>query len=281
MGILDGKVAVVTGGSRGLGLAIARAMAAEGAAVVVASRSQSSVDDAVDQLKKMGGQAAGMTLDVSNLTQVEQLAELAVCQFGRLDIWVNNAGTAGAYGPTVDFDPKTFDCVVDTNIKGVYYGSRTAMAHFIKQGSGKLINLLGRGHEKPVPFQNAYSASKAWVQSFTLALAVETRGSGAGVFAFNPGMVLTDLLTDVQVIEGSENRLKNFPLVVRMLARPAEVPAKKVAWIASPATDGKTGEMINIFSPFSMISGLLREAFKKNSPTSSDIKITTIPRYRG
>ena len=137
------------------------------------------------------------------------------------------------------------------------------MRRFLDQGSGKLINLLGHGWKGPVPWQNAYSASKAWVRSFTLALAEETKQSGAsgvGIYAFNPGMVLTELLTDVEVIEGSEEKLRRFPTIVRMWAKPPEVPAAKAVWIASAATDGKTGEIYNIFTPTQMLGGALSES---------------------
>lgn len=280
MGLLDGKVAVITGGTRGLGLGIARALAQAGAAVVVASRSQTSVDEAVRQITAEGGKAGGMVIDVAQLDQVEALAELAVRQFGRMDIWVNNAGTAGPYGPTLGLEPQVFYEVTQTNMMGVYHGSRAAMRRFIAQGSGKLVNVLGHGYNRPVPWQNAYGSSKAWVRSFTMALADETKDTGVGVFAFNPGMVLTDLLTTVDVIAGSEDRLKVFPTVVRMWAKPVEIPAQKVVWIASPATDGKTGKLISIFSLWTMLRGALKEGMRRlmKSPASElDIRIRTIP----
>jgi len=180
---LRGKVAVITGGTRGIGLAIARSFAEQGAAVVLASRSQKAVDAAVELIQRQGGQAAGMAVDVAQYAQVQSLLRLALSQFGRLDIWVNNAGTAGPYGPTLDLCTRAFSEVVQTNILGVYHGSRAAMLHFVAQGSGKLINLLGHGYKGPVPWQNAYSASKAWVRSFTKALAEEYKDSGVGVFA--------------------------------------------------------------------------------------------------
>lgn len=280
---LDGKVAVITGGTRGLGLGIALAFAQAGAAVIVASRTQNSVDAAVKRITAMGGRADGMALDVSNLAQMEALAEYALAKFGRLDIWVNNAGTAGPYGPTLGNAPEAFTQVVQTNILGVYYGSRTAMQHFMAQHSGKLINILGHGYEGPVPWQNAYASSKAWVRSFTKSLAEETKDSGVGVYAFNPGMVLTDLLTDVEVIEGSEERLKRFPTVVRMWAKPPEIPGQKAVWIASSATDGKTGLLISLFSPWVAMGGALKEGFRslRRQPANGpEIKIRSIAPYQ-
>jgi len=283
MGVLDGKVAVITGGTRGLGLAIASAYAAAGAAVVVASRSQESIDQAVQQIQAKGGKAVGMALDVSDLAQIEALAAFAISKLGRLDIWVNNAGTAGPYGPTLGLAPEAFSQVIDTNILGVYYGSRTAVQHFLAQRTGKLINILGHGSTGPVPWQNAYASSKAWVRSFTKALAEETKDSNVGVYAFNPGMVLTDLLTDVDVIEGSEDRLKRFPTVVRMWAKPPEVPAQKAVWIASSATDGKTGLHISLLSPWAMLRGAVKEwmrQIRKQPASGPDITIRKIAFYQ-
>jgi len=279
MGILTGKVAVVTGGSRGLGLGISRAYAAAGAAVVVASRSQKSVDEAVKQLLELGAKAAGMATDVADLAQVQALAKFALDQFGRIDIWVNNAGISAPYGPTLGVQPDTFYQVVQTNIIGTYNGSRTALNYFLKQKSGKLINMLGAGHNKPAPYQNAYGSSKMWIQAFSLALAKECKGQGVDVFAFNPGMVLTELLTDVEVIKGFEDRLKIFPKIVRMLAKPVENPAAKALWLASPASDGKNGMLLVNLSPFLFFSGAIREWLrpKKEGEDAETVQMTIIP----
>lgn len=282
MGALDGKTAVITGGSRGLGLGIAQAFARNGAAVVVASRSSTAVEAAVQSIRAEGGRASGIAVDVASLEQVERLAEHAVAQFGGLDIWVNNAGVSGPYGPTIGYAPEDFYQIVQTNVIGVYNGSRTALQYFLPQRSGKLINILGRGYNQPVAWQNAYSSSKAWVRSFTKSLAEETKDSGVGVFAFNPGLVLTELLTDVQVIEGAESRLKAFPAVVRMWAKPPEIPAEKIVWLASAATDGKTGMLVNLTSPWSLLGGALKEGMRllvRRPAADPEIRIETIPAY--
>jgi glucose 1-dehydrogenase len=284
MQLLANRVAVITGGTRGLGLAIARAMAAEGAAVVVGSRSQQAVLDAVHALQAVGAEAAGMALDVADLAQVQALAALALTTYGQIDTWVNAAGIAGSYGPTLDADPQEYNRVIQTNIVGTYNGSRTALAIMQPRGCGKLINLLGMGYNSPTPWQSAYGASKSWVRMFTLALASETRGSGVGVFAFQPGMVLTDLLTDIRVIEGSEQRLKVFPVVVRILAQPPEVPARKAAWIASSATDGKTGLIVKASTVGMQLSGALRELWRviRHKPAPDmGIRVKVVPPFGG
>jgi len=279
MGVLDGKVAVITGGSRGLGLAMVRAFANAGAAVVLASRSADAVQRAVDELRAAGGKAEGMPCDVAEREQVEALAALALQKFGRLDVWVNNAGVAGPYGPTMAIDPAAFLRVIETNIIGVYNGSYTAMLHFLSQGRGKLINVLGRGYNEPVPFQNAYAASKAWIHSFTRALGRETRDSGVGVFALAPGMLVTDLLTDVEVISGYENRLSVMGTIIRMWARPPESSAAKAVWLASSATDGKTGQVVKMMTPGMMLSGALREGLRRlaRQAPPEPVKLRVIP----
>ena len=264
MGILDGKVAVITGSTRGLGLAIAQAYAAEGAALVISSRSVADVEKTVDQFKSAGMQAAGMAVDVGELAQVQALSEFALKTFGKIDIWINNAGITGPYGPTAELQPGVFAGVVQTNIMGTYYGSVIALGVFKKQGGGKLINMLGMGYNKPAPWQNVYGSSKVWIRHFTKALAEEYKINPAiGIYALNPGMVLTDLLTHFEVISGSESRLKVFPTIVRMWAKPGAVPARKAVWLASSATDGKTGVEGNVFSQWVMLSGALREGLRK------------------
>lgn len=273
MNRLNGKVAVITGGSRGLGLAMARAYVREGAAVVIASRSAEAVHRAVEELKEGGGKAAGIACDVSKSEQVQGLAELAKRVFSGLDVWVNNAGVAGPYGPTLATDPAAFLRVIETNIVGTYNGSRTAMLEFLAQGHGKLINLLGRGYNQPVPLQNAYASSKAWIHSFTLALAKETRGSEVGVFLLAPGMLVTDLLTDVEVVEGYEDRLKVMGTIVRMWARPPEEAAEKAVWLASPATDGKTGRVVRMVSLVSLLGGALREGLRRMAGATPPVPV--------
>ncbi|MGE5138968.1 MAG: SDR family NAD(P)-dependent oxidoreductase [Rudaea sp.] len=263
MGLLDNRVAVITGGTRGFGLAVARAYAREGAAVVVTSRSEESVRQAVEMLRAQNGRASGIACDVSDLQQVRALSGHAHATFGPIDIWLNNAGLAGVYGPTMHVAPASFVSVTETNILGTYYGSLVAMQEFLARGRGKLINVTGRGAEGPVPLQNAYASSKAWIKSFTLALAREYKESGIGVFLLAPGMMTTEMLTQVEVVEGYEARLRVMPTILRMWASSPEVPAERAVWLASPSTDGKTGIQAKEMTPLRMIGGMVGEGLRR------------------
>jgi len=263
MKILENKVAVITGGTRGLGLSIAQAYAAEGAAVVIAGRSQSTIDNALTRLQASGARAAGLACDVGDLKQVEALGTFAFDTFGGIDIWVNNAGLSAPYGPTAAIPSPAFMRVVNTNIIGVYNGSITALRYMLPQHSGKLINLLGRSNQKGVKFQTAYSSSKIWVRNFTLSLAQEYKDQGLDILAFNPGLVDTDMLRHVEAVQGYEQRVKPLETVIRLWGNKPELPAQKALWLASSATDGKTGLVLSVITPQTMLAGFFREAIRR------------------
>ena len=279
MNTLQGKVAVVTGASRGLGKAIATLFAREGAKVVLAARSKKDIEQTAAELQAEGFAAVTFPCDVSDPQQVEALARFAINTYGQFDVWVNNAGVAGPYGATFDLSPEQFLSVLRTNMFGVYHGSRMAMRHFLPHKSGKLINILGAGSKKPAPNQNAYGSTKAWIRVFTLALATETRGSGVGVFALQPGLMDTDLLTEVVTFKEHGKRLREFmPFLIRAAGKKPEVAARKALWLASSATDGKTGLDVSVGSRLSFLLGFLREGLRRllrlsSRPVEMNVKI--------
>ncbi len=279
MGLLEGKVAVITGSSRGLGFAIAEAYGREGARVVLAARTKNTVEESVKALQAKGYKASGTACDVGEYDQVKALAQYAVKTFGKIDIWVNNAGVAGVYGPTAHIPRERFERVIRTNINGTYYGSIVAMEHFLAQKSGKLINLLGRGDDGPVKFQNAYAPSKYWVRSFTLGLAEEYKDSGIGIYAFNPGLVDTDMLRQVDSLAGYESKLKPLSTVIRLWGNPPNVPAERALWLASSATDGKTGLVEKVLGRKRIFGGLLREVgrrLRRATMPDTSLTVTTV-----
>jgi len=265
MGALQNKTVVITGSSRGLGLAMAHAFAAEGASVVLSSRSNAAVNKAMDSIRAAlpGAQVTGTVCDTSDMAQVEALSEFAVKTLGRFDVWINNAGISPTYGPTVHVQPEEFVKTTQTNVLGTYYGSVAAMRHFLPRHAGKLINIMGAGARGPAPMQSAYGSSKAWIRNFTLALAKEYNKSGVGIYAFSPGMMTTDMLTTVHVVAGYEHLLKSFPAVVRALGKPPEAPARKAVWLASSATDGRTGLEVYLYNPAHALVGFMRESLRR------------------
>lgn len=278
-GILKGKVAVITGGSRGLGYAIAETYAREGASVVIVSRSLTSVNEAIKNLKATGAQVTGMACDVAEMPQMEAVADLAIRTFGRIDIWVNNAGLSAPYGPTAHIQNKDFLSVINTNIIGTYNGSTVAMRYFLAQKSGKLLNLLGRGDKGSVALQNAYSSSKVWVRNFTKALAEEYKDSGVEIFGFNPGLVRTEMLSNVHAVSGYETQLNPLRFVAMLWGNDVDVPSQKALWLASSATDGKSGLMVNVLTTQLMLSRIIALPFRKlfNNPAKLlDLNITSV-----
>ncbi|MBI3161182.1 MAG: SDR family oxidoreductase [Chloroflexi bacterium] len=269
--ILKDKVAVITGGSRGLGLALAQTYARAGAHVVIASRTSKTVNNVVEALRQSGYQAAGLACDVADMEQVETLAQIAFRSFGRLDIWVNNAGLSAPYGPTAHIPNSDFLNVINTNIVGTYNGSIAAMRYFIRQHSGKLINLLGRGDTGAIALQNAYSSSKVWIRNFTKALAKEYKDSGVDVFGFNPGLVKTDMLSNVHAVEGYEKKMNPLRYVAMLWGNDADVPAQKALWLASPASDGRNGLMTTVLTKRLMFSRLIGLPFRRLSKRSTEL----------
>ena len=263
MKTLEGKVAVITGASRGLGKVIAQLFAREGAKVVLSSRTKTDIEQNVADLRAEGLNSSAFPCDVSDLKQVEDLARFTIQEYGGFDIWVNNAGIAGPYGATLDLSPDQFLSVLRTNMCGVYYGSTTAMRHFLPRKSGKLVNILGAGSKKPVPNQNAYGSTKAWIRIFSLALASEYKVSGVGVYTLQPGLMDTDLLTEIVTFENHEKRLRGFmPFLIRAGGKKPEIAARKALWLVSSVTDGKTGLDVSVGSQINFLAGFLREGLR-------------------
>jgi NAD(P)-dependent dehydrogenase (short-subunit alcohol dehydrogenase family) len=280
MPVLENKVAVITGGTRGLGLAMAHAFASEGARVIIGSRSAAAVEQAVEALRSEHLNVEGQVCDVTTSEDVVALADKALRSFSRIDIWVNNAGITGPYGPTMDIPLQDFKAVLNTNILGTYFGSIVAMRHFASQGSGKLINVIGAGAKRPIAYQNAYASSKAWIRNFTLALSKEIHQSGIEVILFQPGLMETEMIRKVDVIQGYEERLAPFGAVIRMLGKAPEEAADKAVWLASSATDGKNGLQARSGGMLSMLyrvlSHFLRRLTGRAQPVVA-LEITQIP----
>ncbi|HYG60416.1 MAG TPA: SDR family oxidoreductase, partial [Symbiobacteriaceae bacterium] len=180
---------------------------------------------------------------------------------------------------TAAIPDEEYEAVVRANILGTHYGSVVALRHFLTRRSGKLINLLGRGDNgRPAPLQNGYAPSKAWVRSYTRALAAEYRDSGVGIYALNPGLMLTDLVTRPRALAGYEEKLQPLSMVLKALGNPPEYAAHKALWLASPATDGRTGLEVRVLSAAKVLAGVARMALGRlaGRPAGVPLRVQTV-----
>lgn len=226
----EGKVVVITGSTRGFGHAVARALLARGARVVISGRKQETVDRVVAQLAG-AGRVSGLACDVSEIEQVQALARHALQQFGRIDVWINNAGMTPTAGGVLDFPPEVALQTIRVNCLGTLHGAQVALAVMKQQGAGTIVNLYGRGSDlRPATPSGLYGATKAWIASFTRTIAAEYKDLPIQIIGFSPGMMTTDML-DVREVVGAQvaGQMRNFPMVVKALSNPPEAPAAELA----------------------------------------------------
>jgi NAD(P)-dependent dehydrogenase (short-subunit alcohol dehydrogenase family) len=189
---LQGRTALVTGGSRGIGRAIALAFAGAGADVAVSSRKAEACQAVVDEIEKAGGRAVAVAGHAGRAEEIERTVQAVMDRFGRLDILVNNAATNPQFGPLVDTTEPAFDKVNEVNVKGPWLFARAAHRAWMGEHGGSIINVASIGGLKSEPFLGAYGASKAALVSLTRTLAREMGGQGIRVNAIAPGLIRTD-----------------------------------------------------------------------------------------
>lgn len=239
-GSLENKIALVTGGSRGIGRSIARALADAGAHVMISYRSATQEAQAVvDEIKAKDRQSSAFQVDVSQFNPSREMVEQIVQQFQRLDILVNNAGITRD-GLLMRMSEDDWDAVIDTNLKSVFNLTKAAIRPMMSQRSGKIINITSIAGIIGNAGQANYAASKAGIIGFTKAIAKELGSRNIQVNAVAPGFVETDMtakLTDEQRKKLEEN----IPL--RRTAKPEEI-AGVVRFLASSDADYMTGQVI-------------------------------------
>ena len=197
MGRLDERVAVVTGGGTGIGKGIARAFAAEGADLVIASRNRARLAETADELRGLGADVLVVTADVANEGQVVALFEQVVARFGRLDILVNNSGIFER-AAIVDMSYEAWRSVVDVNLSGAFLCTREAMRIMKPQGGGRIINIGSISAQVPRYDSAPYTATKHGLVGLTKSTALEGREFGIGACCLHPGNVESDMTAVVQ-----------------------------------------------------------------------------------
>ncbi len=188
---LDGKVALITGASKGIGAAIARGLAQAGAAVMVSSRKQEAVDAVAASLREEGLQAAALAAHMGHAGDIERLAAATSERFGGVDILVNNAATNPVFGPLQHSDAKAFDKIMEVNLKGPFLLARAVYPSMKARGGGSIINISSIGGIKPEPGIGLYSVSKAALISLTQVMARDWGPDGIRANAICPGLIRT------------------------------------------------------------------------------------------
>lgn len=237
---LSERVAIITGASRGIGRAVALALAAEGAKVVVNYASSSdAAQQVVTAITDAGGSALALQADVSKLEQVDALFNETLEKFGRVDVLVNNAGITRDT-LLLRMKPEDWQAVIDLNLTGVFLCTRAVSKLMLKQRSGRIINIASVSGQMGNPGQANYSAAKAGVIGFTKTVAKELASRGITVNAVAPGFIATDMTSELK----SEEILKYIPL--GRYGEPEEVAGMVRFLAADSAAAYITGQVFNV-----------------------------------
>jgi len=236
---LEGKVAVITGASRGIGSSIALRFAQAGAKVVVSSRRLENVQPVASEVQSAGGRALAIQAHVGKASDVEALVERTLEAFGSIDIAVNNAATNPHFGPVLTADEGQWDKILDTNTKGCFRVCQAVVPHMEEQGGGKIINLASIAGLRPSPGMGVYGVSKAAIIMLTQVLAMELGPANIQVNAIAPGIIKTRFSQLLwKTPQFSEPILSRLPL--SRFGEPGDVSGLAL-YLASSAADYVTG----------------------------------------
>jgi NAD(P)-dependent dehydrogenase (short-subunit alcohol dehydrogenase family) len=243
---LEGKVALVTGASSGIGRATAIAMAQAGAKVVIGSRGTEGNAETVEHIRKAGGEALAIRTDVMKAADIEALVRGTVEHYGRLDIAFNNAGTTNPPRPLHEFDEEEWDNILDTNLKSIWLCMKHELRQMLAQGGGAIVNMSSMAGLIGAKGLGIYAASKHGVLGLTKVAALEYAQSNIRVNAVCPAVIRGTVLV--------ENLFRDHPEVAKALesthpigrvGQPEEV-AEAVVWLCSDAASFVTGHALNV-----------------------------------
>ncbi len=203
---LKGKNAIITGAGRGIGYAVAIALAQEGVNVGLVARSKEQLEKVVKEVEAQGVKAAFAVADVSINEEVTKAIEFLTIEMGAIDVLINNAGIA-KFGNFMDLEIDEWEKIIQVNLMGVYYVTRAVLPGMIEQKSGDIINISSSAGQKGAPITSAYSASKFGVLGITESLAMEVRKHNIRVTALTPSTVATDLAIDNNLTDGNPDKV--------------------------------------------------------------------------
>jgi len=250
---LLGKVAIVTGGGKGIGRAISLLFAREGADISLAARSTDLMEDVAHKIKTLGRRALVNTTDITKVEQVEMMVKRTYEEFGKIDILVNNAGIAGPTAYVHEITPEEWDETFNVNLKGAFLCCRAVVPVMMKQGGGKIINIASMTGKRPLPMRTPYCATKMGMIGFTRSLASELGKFDINVNAICPGavegprieMVIRNAAKAENVTEEEvRKRFLSASPLGRMVS--AEDVARLAVFLASDDSENMTGQDINV-----------------------------------
>jgi NAD(P)-dependent dehydrogenase (short-subunit alcohol dehydrogenase family) len=246
--LLKGKVAVITGGGRGIGQAIAFAFAKAGAKVVITSRKAQDLEATANEIKAFGGEAFPLPAHLGKIDEIKKMINTAMEKFGRIDILVNNAGASPAMGSVLECDDRLWDKLMDINLKGAYFVSQAAANIMVKQGGGKIINIASVDGFTPEHGLSIYSISKAGIRMLTKAFASELIAFNIQVNTIAPGPISTKMMNSHWGNLPPEEAQKVKEAMEKMLpsgriGNPDEI-AGAALYLASDASSYTTGAEI-------------------------------------
>ncbi len=236
--------AVITGASRGIGEATARYLAEKGATVVLAARSEARIKEIAAEIQAEGFKAFAVACDVSRAADVAALAQRAVRETGRLDLWVNNAGIIDPIARLADTDPATWGAVADINLKGVYHGLRFAIPEMLRLGGGTVINISSGAATSALEGWSHYCATKAGVLALTRVADKEYRDQGIRVMGLSPGTVATEM--QVQIKDSGINPVSKLSVSDHIST---DWVARAIAHLAGVGGDAHLGTDFSIKTP--------------------------------
>jgi NAD(P)-dependent dehydrogenase (short-subunit alcohol dehydrogenase family) len=247
MGVLEGQVAIVTGGGRGIGRAIARLFAAAGAAVAVTARTKAQLDETVAGIESQQGRAIAIVADVASQADVERMVAETTSRLGPVDVLVNNAAHTSNAMRMWEADPDEWWRCVEVNLRGPYLCSRAVLPSMFSRGHGRIINISSRSAGIPSPGRSEYASSKAALVRLTDTLASEVAEFGVKVFAVHPGRVPTAASQHFLSTEAGQRWAVEAGAVLKGLEAPPERCAELCVLLASGEADGLSGRFLSIF----------------------------------
>ncbi|MBC5841227.1 MAG: 3-ketoacyl-ACP reductase [Flavobacteriaceae bacterium] len=203
---LKNKNALITGAGKGIGKAIALALAKEGVNVILIARTQEEIDNVAAKARALRVKAIAITADVTDINSVNKAAEKAIAEFGSIDILINNAGIA-AFGKFLDLEPTDWERIIQVNLMGTYYMTRAVLPNMIERQSGDIINISSTAGLAGNALTSAYSASKFAVLGLTDSLMQEMRKHNVRVTALTPSTVATDMAKDLKLTDGDPEKV--------------------------------------------------------------------------